>query len=76
MNTEVDVVVIKPKRGRRSKKEIEAAKLLEASKLLEEQKHITTPTFSIIENDEVNPIDENIIVNIGFFLHILHINVH
>jgi hypothetical protein len=65
MNTEVDVVVIKPKRGRRSKKEIEAAKLLEASKLLEEQKHITTPTFSIIENDEVNPIDENIIVNIG-----------
>ena len=30
MNTKDDVVAIKPKRGRRSKKEIEAAKLLEA----------------------------------------------
>ncbi len=58
MNTEVVVVPIKPKRGRRSKKEIEAAKLLE------EQKN-SVPTFSIIENNNVNLSDENIIVNIG-----------
>ena len=59
MNTKDDVVAIKPKRGRRSKKEIEAAKLLEA------QANNIVPTFSIIENNNVNSSDDNIIVNIG-----------